>query len=378
MEGRELAFAFLIDGDCLNAHDGEGQGGKPCIEVALCAEKGRLILLNGRETREASEGGYLGVVAVEPGENRLVATDAESGAHCEITVYYFPDAVGKFRVSSDDNLLFLRDLTLCPERYASAFDHPYLSVYKQAHDLYGATVQLNLFYSTDEKSLSHFSNAGEYFDLSMMTDRYREEFLANADWFRFSFHANSEYPSKPYQFADGKTVREHCERMHREIVRFAGEGCISDSVTVHWGEASEDCIRELRALGYSSFMGYFEYNSKGEPLVAYNASPRMIDHIGERDFWYDREADVLYGRIDLVLNLRTAEENMRLVREIASHRGRGGFVSLMIHEQYFYEGYVKYLPDFAERVLAPCRYLSELGYRGAQIADVTKGFYGRS
>ena len=69
---------------------------------------------------------------------------------------------------------------------------------------------------------------------------------------------------------------------------------------------------------------------------------------------------------------------MRLIREIASHRGRGGFVSVMIHEQYFYDDYVRYLPDFAERVLGPCRYLWEHGYRGAQIADVTKGFYGCS
>ena len=371
-----LSFIEPIDGDCLHQRSGEAVGDRLRISVWIKAAPKRRITLNGVEMRETEEGRYLGVVETVAGENRLVATDAESGETCEISVYYFPTAAKKYRVSSDDNLLFLRDLTLHSERYASAFDHPYLAIYKKAHDLYGACVQLNLFYATDEKSLSHFSNAGEYFDLSMMTDRYREEFLANADWFKFSFHANSEYPSKPYQFAQGETVREHCERIHREIKRFAGEETISNSVTVHWGEASEDCIRELRALGYRSFMGYFEYNSKGEPLVAYNASREMLEHIGERDFWYDREADVLYGRIDLVLNLRTAEENMRLMQEIAAHRGRGGFVSVMIHEQYFYEGYVKYLKDFEERVLGPCRYLWEQGYRGTQIADVTDGFYG--
>ena len=369
-----ISFVAPIQGDCINSRDGTLTGEKIRLSAEIKATPNRKILLNGLPTEETASGRYLGVVEVTAGENRLTAWDAESGEHCEISVYALPKAVGKFRISSDDNLLFLRDLTVHSSRYPSIFDHPYLSIYKQAHDLYGACVQLNLFYATDEESLSRFANGGDYFDLSMMTDRYREEFLANSHWLKLSFHAYSEFPNKPYQFADGAQIREHCQKIHREICRFAGEACISDCVTVHWGEASASCISALRDLGYRSFMGYFEYDAKGDPLVAYNASHEMIDHIGRRDFWYDREADVLYGRIDLVLNLRTAEENLRLIKEIVPHSGRGGFVSVMIHEQFFYEGYVRHLPDFAERVLGPCRYLWEQGYCGAHISEVLETF----
>ena len=51
--------------------------------------------------------------------------------------------VKRFRISSDDNILFLKDLS--EGDYKSIFDHPYLAVYKKAHDLFGAKVHLNLF-----------------------------------------------------------------------------------------------------------------------------------------------------------------------------------------------------------------------------------------
>ncbi|MBQ8310565.1 MAG: hypothetical protein IJX80_06105 [Clostridia bacterium] len=38
-----------------------------------------------------------------------------------------------------------------------------------------------------------------YFNLSMRTDKFKEEFHANADWLKLSFHAKSEFPPKPYQ-----------------------------------------------------------------------------------------------------------------------------------------------------------------------------------
>ena len=367
-----ISFVSPINGDCLNQRDGKLIGEKLCISVCLKAESGRKLLLNEMPAKETENGRYLGVVEVARGKNKLIATDAESGESCEITVFFLADATKRFRVSSDDNILFLRDLNEHPERYPSVFDHPYLAVYKKAHDLYGAAVQLNLFYSTDDTALSKFANGGTYFDLSMMTDRYRTEFESNAEWFRFSFHAKSEFPNKPYQFAEAETIRAHCEKIHSEIERFAGKACISDSVTVHWGEATPACIQALRKLGYRSFMGYFEYTDDGTPLVAYNQPNERIDHIGARDFWFSEEENVLYGRIDLVLNLRTAEENERMSREISEHKGRGGFVSVMIHEQYFYEGYKKYLPDFARRVLEPCRILFEKGYKGVHIANVTE------
>ena len=80
---------------------------------------------------------------------------------------------------------------------------------------------------------------------------------------------------------------------------------------------------------------------------------------------------MIYGRIDKVLNLHTLERVKADVRAAIEHPHRGGFVSVMIHEQYFYPDYYHYLPDFEERVLSACRDLCEHGYVGAHISEVT-------
>ena len=71
---------------------------------------------------------------------------------------------------------------------------------------------------------------------------------------------------------------------------------------------------------------------------------------------------MLFGQIDLVLNMRTYEKMMEKLAGIVEHPHRGGFVSIMIHEQYFYPDYAHYLPDYRERVLAAVGWCAEHGY----------------
>jgi hypothetical protein len=102
--------------------------------------------------------------------------------------------------------------------------------------------------------------------------------------------------------------------------------------------------------------------------VSYYAPEKLVEHIFERDFWYDTHTDILFGRIDRVLNVGTYEENINALDDIMASPTRGGFVSVMIHEQYFYEDYRAYLPDFEKRVLAACELLVKNGYVGKFIA----------
>jgi hypothetical protein len=283
-------------------------------------------------------------------------------------VLWLPEAVGGYRLSSDDNIIFLWDINEHKDEYRSIFENPYLAIYKKAHDRYGAKVHLNLFYEFDDKARTRFSEDRPYFNLSMMTDKFKEEFRANADWLKLSFHARSEEPPKPYQFADGETVRRDCEQVHAEIRRFAGEECLSRATTVHWGEANEEGARMLRSLGYGALAGYF-IPSDVAP-VAYYASKELIDHIYGRDFWFDTETGILFARIDRVLNGWTLEENLRMLKEVMASPTRGGFVSVMIHEQYFYPDYRSYRPDFEARVLEPCALIAANGYVGRHLSEL--------
>ena len=263
----------------------------------------------------------------------------------------------RFCFTVDDNLRFLKELT--EKTPQSIFDHPYLALYRRLHEEYGLKIQLNLFYEMKD------------FDLSMMTDRYREEFSANADWLKLAFHSHAENPAYPYSEATAEQILEDCIRVHREIIRFAGPASISNSTTTHFGSGNRECVRALRALGYTSLTGYFLVR-EGKSWVSYYTPVDVCDHVSERDFWYDDEEDMLFGRIDRVTNIGSLEDVMRDVADTVAHPHRGGFVSVMIHEQYFYQDYKCHLPDFEARILEPCRYLYEHGYVGCHIAEASR------
>lgn len=361
----------VIDGDCVNERDGTLTADGLLLPVTFEAPTGHEVTVNGQTARETESGIYSATVLLRGYRNTLLAEDRTDGTSCRIAVYHMPNTVGKYRLSSDDNILFLQDITANKDKYRSIFENPYLAVYKKAHDLYGAKVHLNLFYELNDEARARFSADRSYFNLSMMTDKFRDEFRRNADWLKLAFHSRAEYPDNPYVHSDAATVTADCTAVCREIVRFAGAECISDSTTVHWGSGNHDVVRGLRTLGFRSLTGYFTLNSKGNPSVSYYCPRDLVEHVDGRDFWVDTEEDMIFGRIDKVLNLGTLEQVKTDVRAAIEHPHRGGFVSVMIHEQYFYPDYRYHLPDFEERVLCACRDLYEHGYVGAHISEVT-------
>lgn len=369
-ESAPTRFLFPIDGDCVNANDGVASGNGVRLTATVRSTSGCRVEIGGVPASE-QDGVYSAEVIVSARSTTLTAKNLTDGTTATVSVFFLPRSVGKYRISSDDNILFLADITANQDKYTSIFDNPYLAVYKKAHDLYGAKVHLNTFYEFDRAAAAHFSTARPDFNLSMMTDRFRAEWEANADWLRLSFHARSEYPDKPYQYASPETLTEDFCAVRREILRFAGEKTFSgDVTTIHWGEADPACVAALRDLGHRALTGYFELSEKGEPRVAYYAPPSLTRHIGERDFFVDTKMGMTFGRIDLVTNMRTLDGVMEELRKIIAHPHRGGFVSFMIHEQYFHKDYRKYLPDFEARVLEPARLLFENGYQGAFIKEI--------
>ncbi len=359
-----MRFLFPQDGDCINKNDGVP------IEVRVDAPADANVYVGGIKA-EFSGGTWTANVPISDYKTTLTAENRKNGETCAVTILKFADPVGKFRLSSDDNILFLQDITKNQDEYTSIFDNPYLALYKKAHDLYGACVHLNLFYEYIPDA-RYFSAHPDRFDLSMMTDKFKSEFEANSDWLKLAFHANAEFPDKPYKYATAEQITEDFLKIRREIVRFAGESVLTDSTTVHWGEANRDCVRALHELGLRSLTGYFRRNAKNEPSVSYYFDGELLDHIGSRDFWYDADEDMIFAQIDLVLNEKTYSDVTEALPKIAGDPHRGGFISLMIHEQYFHPDYRRHLPDFEARVLDACKFLHDRGYIGSHISDIVK------
>ena len=78
-------------------------------------------------------------------------------------------------------------------------------------------VLMNVFYRTD-----YFYGMDD-FNLSEMTDAYKEEFKANSDWLKFGFHARQEFPDYPFVNISYDDMKKDFENIKREVVRFAGE-----------------------------------------------------------------------------------------------------------------------------------------------------------
>lgn len=243
-----------------------------------------------------------------------------------------------FCFTVDDNIRCLKEITETSPK--SLFEHPYLSVYKRLHEEFGLKVQLNLFYKT------------EGFDLSQMTDKYRDEWTENSDWLKLSFH--SEYENvRPYEFSGYDEVFEDCKRVQDEILRFA-PGSLAKTTTVHFCLATPEGLKALRDNGVEGLLGLF--GSDEQPRTSYgivggDANVIRNGHIVAVD-------GMSYGAIDIVLNCFSKEN---ILEQLEKLKGRGG-IRVMIHEQYFYKDYRNYQPDFEEKLRATFEFLTKEGY----------------
>ena len=253
----------------------------------------------------------------------------------------------KFCFTVDDNIRFLKELS--SGEYSSMFDHPYLALYKKLHEKYALCVQLNLFYECDG------------FGLSLMSDRYRAEWEKNADWLKLSFHSRLENV-RPYENSGYDEVFADCSAVHREILRFASESSLAKTTTVHYCLATHDGLHALRDCGVSGLLGL--YGSAREPRTSYQTSTLCAGILRRGDILHD--GGIAYAAIDVILNLHTKEE---ILARLGTMRERSA-IKIMIHEQYFYEDYFAYQPDFAEKLDATFKYLCSNGFKSRFFEDI--------
>lgn len=257
----------------------------------------------------------------------------------------------QFTFTVDDNVIFLRDLTV--GSYKSIFDHPYLAMYRRLHEKYGIAVQLNLFYEY----------AGHNFDLSQMTERYLTEWQDASDWLKLSFHSRYENV-KPYESSDYGEVYDDCAAVHREILRFAGNGSLASTTTVHCCLATKAGIKALYDNGVRGLLGL--YGTDSSPRMSYQTDEDSAKLIRRGETRVSE--DIAYANIDMVINTVTKDNVRALLEKIEGRK----LIKLMIHEQYFYEFYKAYQPDFEAKLEVAFSYLTEHGYESVFFEDTIK------
>lgn len=342
-----VAITEPVDGAVLNHNDGETTAAGLRITVKGYSRVPGPVRINGA------------IVPVAAGqfETQLVLRQPETKINAQagpqrstITVLWDRHSFKRYRVSTDNNILWLKDIAERANSYQSIFENPYLSFWRDMHNKYGTKIHHNIYYET------------KGFNLSQMPAKFRSEWQRNAGWMHLSFHARANDPDRPYVHASAEQIRDDYRAVVREIERFAGKEVISPVTTVHWGATTRAAVQALRKEGVRTLMGYFETRDD-LPSVCYYVPTAQTKYMMGRDYWKDTREDVLYIRHDIVINTIPLAKIGPYLEHIAADPHQNEIMELMIHEQYFYPDYRAYEPDYRQRVETSIKFVVDRGYK---------------
>lgn len=297
----------------------------------------------------------------------------------------------------DDTIWVLRDLTRTkPE---SLFDVPFLKLLKNAHDKYGLRVQLNLFYRTD------YFYGNDEFTLADVTDAYKPEWESASDWLKLAFHAKQEFPDYPHINAKYRDVYDVFKDIEKEVFRFAGEKSFTYGVCAHWLPVSKEGVKALYDCGVrildASCGEIYEYNGDTTSLP-YGHAARLLNNRqpetkifsrGTRDVAIDAsicgynhltpEKSLVSSGLATYTDPETSMKfktystapclNLTPYAELEADFSRvlgEEFLGICVHEQYFYEDYFAYQPDYADKIYKMSEILTENGYEFIYAEDL--------
>lgn len=355
MDARNIKLISPIDGDMLHSSDGIVQNGVLFTQVKVSAAPNSHITVNGEKARLHDQI-FIADLRLKEYQTEILIKDEVTGEQQTITVYWLKNFAGKYRLSIDDNIWFLQDLTEHAQQYNSLFDNDYLHFLRDVHDTYGTKVHINIFYQT------------EGFNLSQMTDKYKEEWKRNADWIRLSFHAMQEFPDKPYINAGYHEVKRDCDTIMNEIRRFAGEELMGAVTTIHWGEATVEGSRAMRDAGYKGQLGYFNVDDDLYP-ASYYLTVEERRHVKKRFIWKDNREDIIFVKTSIVIDTKKLPEILPYLNLYIQENRKPPYVDLLVHEQYFYPHYFNYQPDFREKIVTAVKWAADNGYAPAFLTD---------
>ncbi len=348
-----------IDGDVLfEVADGTVEGDFLMTDILVSAPAGNEVFINGVKAIEEEDGRYRATIGLDAYRNRVEAVcDGETET---ITLFWFRGGYKTYRLGVDDVIWCLENIYHHQDEYTSIFDDPFLKLYYDIHQEFGTHVHMHIYYQNDDGS----------FNLTMFPDKYKEEFKANSDWLRFSFHSLKDQPGSPYKNAPYDLVMREGRMVEKEILRFAGPEVMDHVTSQHFANSALPGTRAFRNLGFKVLDGYFIFDKNGEPSISYYLNKEQAAHAASRDFWVDTQEDIIFVKDDIILNepFYSIEDIGKVLDEAATKEDHC-FVYLLIHEQYFYEHFSIYEPDYRERIRAGVKWCVENGYRSSWISD---------
>jgi len=337
-------------GAVLNRRHGKELTNGLKIRVSGRAPMRDRVTVNGKPTRRTGSC-FSSEIILKDKETEIVSvSQGDFGKHeHRVRVIRDRHSQPRYRFSIDDNSFFLRDIA--QKKYASLFDCFYLDILRKLHTKYGARFVLNIYYTTEDG-----------FTLAQFPDRYKGQWRDNSDWLKLAFHAHSNKPDRPYQYAPVAQLIADMDKVAEQILRFAGEQTYSPPTVIHWGMVQPTALKPLYERGVRVLSGYFRrYNGVWD--INYLLDDVRSEYLSRHDALMDFESGIVFSKIDIVCNSTPLERIVPTLEPLAKDPNCAEIMDLFTHEQYFWPFYTNYIPDHAQRLDAAIRWVTEQGYK---------------
>jgi hypothetical protein len=211
---------------------------------------------------------------------------------------------------------------------------------------------VNVFRTTPEKD----------FALADFPDTYKAEWRDNGNWLKLAFHADAEFPDRPYEYATPGQLAQDLDAVAGEILRFAGEAAYAPPTVIHWGMCPPECLGVLRERGVRVLSGMFRPGPNDRYDVNYNLDAGRSEYLRSHDALVDLESGLVFSMIDLICNNTPVGETVPRLSALAAALDTAEVMDLFTHEQYFWPFYRNHVPDHFERLEAAIRFVTQAGY----------------
>lgn len=219
-----------------------------------------------------------------------------------------------YHCALDDTIDLLEKLSMNKNDIESIFELEELSLLRKFNKLYGTKFSLYLFYEKDPCRYHGFN-------LSKMTGKFKEQWQDNSGWLKMSFHARTKrLPDFPYINTKYEIAKKDCEDVKKEIVRFAGIETWENITRTHYWGGSKEAVRAWHDCG---IWGLFYHSGVSSWLPDYRAlhfSKTQLKELSKKDFWYDKDTDMLYITTNLMLPGWTVKQVKQRLEKLDKQR----------------------------------------------------------
>ena len=347
-------------GAILNRTHGSETSEALTVTIRGCADALGALTVNGvPATREGT--GFTAEVPLTAKSNEIRAElQTTRGTQTyALKVLWDKASFRRYRFYIDDHSFCFDDIAR--HGYDSIFDCFYFDALRRLHREYGMKVVLNIFFRNDHGD----------FELSEFPDRYQGEWIDNSDWLKLAFHAYSEFPNRPYQYASAQKLATDFDLVREQIIRFAGEETYCPPSVIHWAMLPPANFALLRERGVRVLGGQYlhaqpvvdEQPGTGPcPDIGYFLDVERAAYLVEHGVLHDFDHGITYSRGDCVFNLVPKDQVIDKLAIRLGNQQANEVVGLASHEQYSFPFYSNHLPDHFERMDIGLRHLTENGY----------------